>query len=294
MIHQLLPAAALALAAVTAPAIANPVMTPEDCAAGWRAITDPLTLPRYLRAAGQIVTDDGWCRMDRTTAELRSYDFASLSWRATGVADAVAKNVPPQSFEAEFTGINWTEAFHMQFPSGQPAAHGIIRISARQDPTSQTLVLNELTFDFDTLGRLQFAGQGAGFDFSSLTVLQSSIGGMRLNRLSLDATLTAPLSKALYTSFAPVGGATPMLTNLVSAIPAAALPTDERIALGAFIDALPDATGHLAITAQSETGLGALQLGAGQASKARNAPLPGILSIMLSGVALSVDWAADD
>lgn len=290
-------ASAVTLAGAATPAAATPVMTPETCAAGWRAIAAPMVLPRYLREAKQIVTEDGWCRMDRSTTELRSYDFAALTWRALGVIEAAANNVPPQSFEAEFTGILWDEAFDMRFAAGQPPESGAIRFHARHDPDSRTLVLDDLTFDFGALGRLQFTGQGAGFDFSSLAALQFSIGGMRLHRLTLDATLTAPLSEALQTSLAPADGAGdtgPFLTDLVAAIPASALSTEDRITLGAFLAALPRAAGALSITATSDTGLGALQIGAARSRKAGTTAMPDILDIVFSGVTLAVDWIADD
>lgn len=288
MIRRALAALALLCAA---PAHADPVMTQGTCDAGWAAFTDALEMPRYLRNAGQIVTPDGWCRVDKTTADLKKHDFNSLNWRASGVAHAIEHNVPPQSLDAVFDGVAFADAFGMQFPQATPPENGSIRYHMHTDAKGNTLV--ELTLDVKELGNLSLSARAAGVDFSSAANMQMTVGSARFHLASINARLTAPLSQAIQTRFAPLPNDTAQAAALATAIPEAAISTEGRNALAEFLAAWPKADGSLSLNARSDGGFGALQLRGGWAAQDRGGSLTDAMAVWLSGVKLSATWTPD-
>ena len=282
---------ALALSLFAQPALADPVMTTETCASGWAAFTDLTKMSKYLREAGQIVTDDGWCRIDKTTAALKPHDFDSLTWRAANVAEAIALKVPPQSLEAVFEGILYDEAFNLSFPEGQKPEPGTLRLALFHDPDKKTLKVAQISADFGALGRLDMSGAGSGFDFSSQVAMQMAVGGMRLNAASLTADLTPPLAGALFARSIRRVGTDVELADLVALVPVTSMAAADRAALMAFQAALPEATGKLSLAATSENGFGALQLGSAAWWHSGPESLGKAIELWLSGITISANWA---
>ena len=283
-------AATVAMALIAASALAEPVMTLEACEAGWSAFTDLSEMPEYLRISGHIVTPDGWCRMDKTTATLKKNDYEVLHWRAVGVLGAIEKNVPPQSLEAIFEGVLYPSAINPTLPNTSNPGPGTMRLAIFHDPLTQILSLTEASADFGPMGRFNLTGQGSGFDFSSDVAMQMAVGGMRLNAASFKADLTAPLAQVLFSSSIPWVGKSIELPELLAMVPETSLAAQDRAALSRFLAALPDATGKLEVSAISENGFGAVQLGSGAWWYSGPDSLTKAIELWLSGITIQASW----
>ena len=287
--------AAVIFAGAAQVSLAQPVMTPESCLSGWQAFTFAIGTPARFRAIQPDVTEDGWCQIDRSIADLRANDFGRVMWWADGVEDAVANSGFPLSFEAEFTGIDLVEAFNMNLPGDAVGTMGALLMKAMRDPATRDFAVEAVSFDFAELGALGVAFQGGGIDLSGLSQMQLSLGGLRVHSAQVSFETTKALSAALW----PVIGDEEfwaLLRDTVALIPEANLDADGRAALLRFFAAGADAEGCLDVKMSSETGLGFLQVlgGALAFDKGDEGPdaLMQALEQILTGVTLSATWAS--
>ena len=284
-------AAVLALWPVCA--MAEPEMTRDACIRGWQAFATASGQVQRLREIEPVVTGEGWCRIDRSIAELSEKDFGRLVWRATGVEQAVEQRGFPKTLEAEFGGIDLDAAFGLQFPPKYAGAMGGLDVKALRDPETRAFQVDTVAFDFGGLGSVTLSGQGGGVDLSGLDRMQLTWGALRFHdlRLRLETTpaLTGALKKALLTE--EIRGRLP---ELVAELPSTSISQDSRAALRSFVEHGSEQAGTLEIVATSDAGLGAGQI-MGAVMKRWETPsgdagMAAMLEHILSGVVLEVQW----
>ncbi|WP_317055177.1 hypothetical protein [Roseovarius rhodophyticola] len=261
MIRVLVCSALLGLSALHAAKAEEPPapMTPELCLSGWQSFNFLIGTPPRLRAIQPNVTETGWCRIDRSFADLRENDFASVEYRATGIEAAVKNRGVPLTFEADFQGISLVQGLKMDLGPGNENAMGALKIKAQRDPASFDFLIEKLLFDAEDLGSISLTASGGGIDLKSLERMQLTLGGMRLTSLVLDLDTTRDLSRALRPVIEEVASLRDWV-QVLNRLPAEMFTAGSRDALMRFARAMPAAKGTLTLRMQSETGLGLVQI----------------------------------
>ena len=270
-----------------------PSMTPEACLKGWQSFNFAINSPGRLRAVQPDVTQNGMCRIDKTNADLRVNDFASVDWRATGVEDAVKNRGFPDSFRANFQGIDLIEGLKLPLPDRYRGALGSLAISGSRASGLGGFEIEQMAFDAGDLGAVSFEMDGRGINLSSLEAMQLSLGGMRM----AHAKLTIDGSSALYTALIDEldrDKTLPLWPQMLSLLPLANFNGNSRSELVRFAQALPDTGGTFEIEVTSNTGVGILQI-VGATMTLENsdktpADIAAALSQMLTGVRIDASW----
>lgn len=284
---------AAAIACVmAAPAPAQPVMTAETCLIGWAAFSDLTDQSARLTVAAPHVTETGWCRIDGSSAELRVQDFESLDWRAVGLEEAVQNRGAPESVEIRVMGIDLIEGLKLSLPPGYEGAKARMQLHLSRAPETRAVFLHDWTTDFGTLGRLRLTGRGGGFDLSSLSGMQITLGGLRVFEADIALETSPALSAALL-----AGLPRDLARTAVNAVPEDSIDTESRAALLAFREESDRTRGRLLLSARSVTGVGVLQLVGGAMALEEAGPPETVMQRAAERafyqVTLSASWTPD-
>lgn len=275
---------------------AQPVMDRETCRTGWQAVNVAMGQAARFQTIEPMVTDDGWCRIDRNVADLRDDDFSELVWRATGVTGAIEESGFPESLEARFAGIDLVEAFKMDLPPERTGAMAGLNVMAERDPETLDFAIRAMDFDFGELGAATFSLVGGGIDLSGLKRMQITIGGLRIREATLSLDTTPDLSRALSAGLAGQGQLA-LMREVVRVLPDDTVSDESRAALVAFLEAAPAQDGTLELRATSEAGLGMIQL-AGRGMKLEESvsdkDVKDAAALLLSGVQIEATWTPRD
>ena len=271
---------------------AQPVTDRETCREGWQALNAAMGQAARFQTIEPMVTDDGWCRIDRSVADLRDKDFSELEWRATGVAEAIEESGFPESLEARFSGIDLIEAFGMDLPPERAGAMAGLTVMAERDPETLDFAIRAMDFDFGALGAANFSLVGGGIDLSGLKRMQITIGGLRIREATLSVDTTPDLSRALS---AGLGGEEQLalMREVVRVLPDDTVSEESRAVLVAFLDAAPAQDGTLELRATSEAGLGMIQIAGGGMQleeSVSDEDVKDAAALLLSGVRIEATW----
>ncbi|WP_420558614.1 hypothetical protein [Roseovarius sp.] len=275
---------------------AQPVMDRETCRTGWQAVNVAMGQAARFQTIEPKVTDDGWCRIDRSVADLRDDDFSELVWRATGVAGAIEESGFPESLEARFAGIDLIEAFKMDLPPERTGAMAGLNVMAERDPETLDFAIRAMAFDFGELGAATFSLVGGGIDLSGLKRMQITVGGLRIREAALSLDTTPDLSRALSAGLAGQEQLA-LMREVVRVLPDDTVSDESRAALVAFLEAAPAQDATLELRATSEAGLGMIQLAGGGMKleeSVSDKDVKDAAALLLSGVRIEATWAPRD
>lgn len=261
MIRVFLVSALLSLSALQVAKAEEPPepMTSELCLSGWQSFNFLIGTPPRLRAIQPKVTETGWCRIDRSFADLRENDFESVEYRATGIEAAVKNRGVPLTFEADFQGISLVQGLKMDLGPGNENAMGSLEVKAQRAPDSFDFVVEKLLFDFEDIGALAITASGGGIDLSSLERMQLTLGGMRIKSLGLSLDTTSDLSRSLRPVIEEVAPLRDWV-QILNRLPPQMFTDGSQDALMRFMRAMPAARGTLKLQVQSDNGIGILQI----------------------------------
>ena len=238
---------------------AEAAMEQAQCRDGWQVANAATGQAKRFLIIEPIVNAEGWCQIDESVAELREDDFSKLVWRAMGVEAAIEKGGFPESFEAQFTGIDLIEGFNLPLPPEWAGAAAQLYVKAERDFESRGFAVEAVAFDFGELGQAKMRFAGGGIDLSSAKQMQFTVGGLRFHEAALSLTTTPDLSRALHEGMTTEAQMA-QLQEIVAVLPKRSVSAESRAGLEAFLTAGPDQAGKLEIVATSETGLGILQV----------------------------------
>ncbi|WP_172978049.1 hypothetical protein [Roseovarius sp. THAF27] len=275
---------------------AQPVMDRETCRAGWQTVNAAMGQAERFQTIEPKVTDDGWCRIDRSVADLRDKDFSELEWRATGVTQAIEASGFPESLEARFSGIDMIEAFGMDLPQERAGAMAGLTVLAERNPETLDFAIQAMDFDFGALGAAKFSLIGGGIDLSGLKRMQITIGGLRIREAALSLDTTPDLSRALSAGLAGQQQLA-LMREVIRALPDDTVSEESRAALVAFLEAAPAQDGTLELRATSEAGLGMIQLAGGGmklGESVSDEDVKDAAALLLSGVRIEATWIPRD
>lgn len=274
---------------------AQPVMDRETCRAGWQTVNAAMGQAERFQTIEPKVTDDGWCRIDRSVADLRDKDFSELEWRATGVTQAIEASGFPESLEARFSGIDMIEAFGMDLPQERAGAMAGLTVLAERNPETLDFAIQAMDFDFGALGAANSAllagdrpvGAEADADHHR---------GLRIREAALSLDTTPDLSRALSAGLAGQQQLA-LMREVIRALPDDTVSEESRAALVAFLEAAPAQDGTLELRATSEAGLGMIQLAGGGmklGESVSDEDVKDAAALLLSGVRIEATWIPRD
>lgn len=270
-----------------------PVMTAEQCALGWLGFASVTDQSQDIRNASADVTADGWCRVDKSNTVLTSKDFETMEWRARGVVEAIANQGAPLSLELRSTGIDPVDGFGLVPPEGMDLPLVSLSMHLSRSPQDRTFSIHNVTTDFGALGQLTFQMQGGGIDLTSLKTMQIGLGGMRVYSAQITLQTAGSMGGDLAPALAPFAF-TEEARTIIDALPVGAIDDNSRAALATFAKTGGAIPGSLTLTAQSDAGLGVLQItGALIQIDQGNQSDPDYaagLEILLDGVTLTASW----
>lgn len=282
---------AAALACVLSTPLLAQDMTPEVCRDGWQAFNQMIGEQEDMTSVQPDVTATGWCRVDSRNANLNPNDFASLEFRGTGLSRAVANEGAPEALDVRIEGIDLIKGWKLPLPAQYAGPRGTAQLSYIFDPDTHDVALETLEADFGGLGHLKVTANGGGVDLASLKTMQITLGGARVNELTLQFQATPALKQAMLPDIAAAMG-----DMFVRSLPDTSIDPASRAALSAFLASGPDAGGLLRLDATSEAGMGFLQMVGGAMPLKDKGMSPETLTsamqVMFSGVTLQADWVA--
>ncbi|MFK7941104.1 MAG: hypothetical protein AB8B82_17120 [Roseovarius sp.] len=269
-------------------------MTPDTCRAGWQAFNEMTGQTAQMAAVKPDVTDQGWCRIDSTNAELTAKDFTSLEFRGTGIDAAVTNQGAPETLDVRIDGIDLLHGWKLPLDAQYAGPRGTLALSYVHLPDTRATQLKQLNAEFGGLGHIKVKAQGGGVDLSSLSAMQITSGGGRVTDITLQIQTTPDLKQAMLPPIAAAMGAL-----YVDAIPDTSIDANSRDALRRFLTSGPDTGGLLRAQGHSPAGIGVLQIVGGvmplqksdKSAKSEDA-LKDAMEIMLSGVTVSAEWVA--
>lgn len=242
-------------------------------------------------------TQDGWCVLDG--ARLTGEGAPQVSVERLRVAGTVAAE-ELLSLEIEGTGLRVRPALNDRDMPGW--LRDLLRLQTaevhlllRRDEAADRLVLEGGRLELSGGSALALTGEVAGAHLSAPSMLTGRVTALHLEWKNDGRTLR-PVMEALGTAVDPrstgtqaVLAARGALLGVVDAMPESSLPEADAEALAAFIAALPQGRGRLALDFASEAGIGAAQLGLLALSDAPAGPEA--LTRLLGGARVSAGWA---
>ena len=296
-----------ALLMMTLPASAQDAMTQEACELGWQVFSDGVLRTGKPEEAKRDITSDGWCRVKSGAGGIKTTDFKDLKWRATGLEPSEDGYVMPTRVTVKFDDIDMVESFKLVPATGAVVDPADLIISLERNEADGTATLSPLQLDFGTLGTLEITAKASGLNLSSQSAMQMSLGTGRLHEVEMVLDARGVIGKLILPTvldglpeaasqrqmFSAVRDA---VNRILNTTPSGFAGTEDRAAITAFLDDLPNALGELEITLRSDTGFGALQVGAATMSMGdkdifgNEDDARAVLSQLLSGVELDATW----
>lgn len=273
------------MAVLATPVAADMRVTQAECTGSWiRALTlvfgaipdalaqENVALQEEAFAAIKVSrTNDGWCQVDPGPfGALLATDLEDVRWRADDLGAFVNDTGLPRRFQLRLTGG----------ASGPSDLISYISLTLQHLPDEGLLLIEDLDLGHpnDTPIAVSAVFGGAYFDDIGSALL--SIGGLNLQQLEATVAVTPELIAELAPDL--TAG---WLESSVAAMSFEQLDRQDRRAVLDFANALPDATGDLAMEFVSERGLGLIQVGMAQSREDAE-----IVSFLLSGATVGVDW----
>lgn len=306
---------ALVLCLSAGPLAAFEPLTVEDCRATWRAIGE--MLPQRERGAGSArdeflavshrVSADGWCRLSGADPALDGAQFATLDWRAEGLADALAGGDFPLAVQIRIDDLRPEDTTPPSRTDFVPPPPVDVSATLRRLPETRQLIIEELRLTSPAGDDLRVTAVFDRVDLSSLAMAQMSMGSVSLRQVNARARLNGWVeSQIVPTLDVDIRGDPAAIRqaarDAVADLPDALFTPDAKDNLTAFAASLPAPRGDLELSFASDTGVGALQLVMFGTSAAMSviepAPGPGDdmaerAAIMLGGARIDAIWAPD-
>lgn len=255
----------LVLATLAVPVGAQTVPEPASCAGLEKLVEAATGLDLIAPAAA---SPDGWCVMDGTRSALGEVRVSAERLRLRGAtldAGLVA-------LEIEAAGLRVAPALNnrhmpdwvrdlLQLQSAD------LQLALRRDEAGDRLLVERIHLVMSGGGELYLTGEVAGAELAMASLMTGHLTRLQVEWQNDGRTLR-PVIEALGAEVQSgaqgteaVLAARQALQDLIAALPADSLPDDGRTALHAFVEALPQGRGRLAVDVVSDRGIGAAQLG---------------------------------
>jgi hypothetical protein len=272
-------------------------MTQADCAASWEAFN--LLMNEGDQSDHRLdvsvrVTPQGWCAVRGGDPAFRRSRFDEMLWRAEDMARFINDGIPPLALEFAITGIDPDAMEGGDINTSRPPL--TFSATLRQIPEAGQVIVERAELASDAGDVIAGSMVFERLFLSSPSMMQVSMGSVAFKAGLFEMTLTGAHENPFG-----FGGDLAMRGNpdvqrraafdLISQLPQGFVDDESRAELTGFAGELPNPRGTFAISLNSETGFGLMQVGVFAAMEWVDSVENGGLEVLLDGMTLGADWS---